>query len=54
MKILLHYLKPYRFLVIITLLLAGINIGFSLIDPIILGKLVNLASAHQEIGRAHV
>ena len=28
----------------ITLLLAAINIGFSLIDPIILGKLVNLAN----------
>ena len=44
MKILLHYLKPHKWLVIITLLLAGINIGFSLIDPILLGKLVNLAA----------
>lgn len=35
---------------IITLLLAGINIGFSLIDPIILGKLVNLAAKHQQSG----
>jgi len=50
MKILLHYLRPYRWLVITTLLLAGINIGFSLIDPIILGKLVNLAAAHQKSG----
>lgn len=48
MKILLQYLRPYRWLVITTLLLAGINIGFSLIDPIILGKLVNLAAEHQK------
>ncbi len=47
MKILANYLKPHKWLVIITLLLAGINIGFSLIDPILLGKLVNLASDYQ-------
>jgi ATP-binding cassette subfamily B protein len=47
MKILLHYLKPLKWLVVFTLLLAGINIGFSLIDPILLGKLVNLAGDHQ-------
>ncbi|MEY4703204.1 MAG: hypothetical protein RIR96_1101 [Bacteroidota bacterium] len=43
MKILFHYLKPHKWLVAFTLLMAGINIGFSLIDPILLGKLVNLA-----------
>ena len=48
MKILMHYLKPYKWLMAFTLLLASINIGFSLIDPIILGKLVNLASEHQK------
>src|SRR4249919_71616 len=47
MKILFTYLKPYKWLVILTLALAGINIGFSLFDPILLGKLVNLASDHQ-------
>lgn len=47
MKILLKYLKPHKWLVILTLVLAAINIGFSLIDPILLGKLVNLASDHQ-------
>ena len=47
MKILLKYLKPYKWLVALTLLLATINIGFSLIDPIILGKLINLANYHQ-------
>ena len=47
MKILLHYLKPYKWLVTLVLTLASINIGFSLLDPILLGKLVNLASDHQ-------
>ncbi|MCP9752144.1 ABC transporter ATP-binding protein [Ferruginibacter sp. HRS2-29] len=44
MKILLKYLKPHKWLVIFTLLMASINIGFSLVDPIILGKLINLAN----------
>jgi len=47
MRILLHYLKPHKWLVVLTLLLASINIGFSLIDPILLGKLVNLAGDYQ-------
>ncbi|MBL0055822.1 MAG: ABC transporter ATP-binding protein [Chitinophagaceae bacterium] len=47
MKILLGYLKPYKWLVILTLTLASINIGFSLIDPILLGKMINLANGHQ-------
>src|SRR5215217_4910681 len=47
MKILLQYLRPYRGLVILTLFLALINTGFSLIDPIILGKLVNLANDYR-------
>ncbi|MEJ7626541.1 MAG: ABC transporter ATP-binding protein [Ferruginibacter sp.] len=47
MKILLKYLKPHKWLVILTLFLAAINIGFSLIDPILLGKLVNLASDYK-------
>jgi ATP-binding cassette subfamily B protein len=47
MKILLHYLKPYKWLVTFTLLVASINIGFSLVDPILLGKLINLANGHQ-------
>ena len=44
MKILLQYLKPYKWLVILTLFLAAVNIGFSLLDPIIFGSLVNLAN----------
>jgi len=44
MKILLRYLKPHKWLVTLVLILAAINMGFSLIDPILLGKLVNLAA----------
>src|SRR5688572_2803096 len=43
MKILFKYLKPYRWLIALTLLLAAINTGFSMIDPILLGRLVRLA-----------
>jgi ATP-binding cassette, subfamily B, bacterial len=45
MKILLKYLKPHKWLVALVLTLAAINIGFSLVDPILLGKLINLAAA---------
>jgi ATP-binding cassette, subfamily B, bacterial len=48
MKILFRYLKPYKWLVALVLTLAAINIGFSLVDPIIFGKLVDLASYHQK------
>lgn len=47
MKILLRYLKPYRWLVAFTMLLAAINTGFSLMDPVIFGKLVNLANNYK-------
>jgi ATP-binding cassette subfamily B protein len=46
MKILLTYLKPYKLMVFLVLILAALNIGFSLIDPIIFGKLVNLANEY--------
>jgi len=44
MKILLSYLKPYKWLVALVLLLAAINIGFSLIDPIIFGSLIRIST----------
>ena len=44
MKILFRYVKPHRWLVSLVLILSAINIGFSLVDPIIFGKLVNLAN----------
>ncbi len=46
MKILLHYLKPYRPLVLLALLLATINQCFSLIDPIIFGKVIDEFGKH--------
>ncbi|WP_407525924.1 ABC transporter ATP-binding protein [Lacibacter sp. MH-610] len=48
MKILFKYLAPYKWLVGLTILLASINMGFSLIDPILFGKLVNLANEFQQ------
>ena len=47
MKILFKYLQPYRGLVALTITLAAINMCFSLIDPILFGKLVNLANEFQ-------
>lgn len=41
MKILLTYLSRYRGIVILALILAGFNIGFSLLDPYITGKIVD-------------
>jgi ATP-binding cassette subfamily B protein len=46
MRILLHYLKPHKWLVGLVLALAAVNMGFSLVDPIIFGKLINLAGYH--------
>jgi len=46
MKILFRYLKPHKWLVALVLGLAAVNIGFSLFDPIIFGKLINLAGHH--------
>lgn len=50
MKILISYLKPYKFLVILVLFLAALNIGFSLIDPILFGKLITLSSSFIQSG----
>jgi ATP-binding cassette subfamily B protein len=46
MKILLHYLKPYRWLVILALLLAAINQSFSMLDPYFFGKLLDKYLTH--------
>ncbi|HJY21702.1 MAG TPA: ABC transporter ATP-binding protein [Hanamia sp.] len=39
MKLLLQYLKPYKWLMALTLLLASINQVFSMLDPLIFGKM---------------
>ena len=53
MKILLTYLKPYKLLVGFTLFLASLNIGFSLFDPIIFGKIVNLSNEYVQARKLH-
>ena len=47
MRTLLKYLHPHRALIALTLLLAALNTGFSLLDPIILGRVVKLAFEQQ-------
>ncbi len=42
MKILLQYLKPYKGLVALALILAAINQSFSMMDPVIWGKVIDL------------
>ncbi|MFT3933236.1 MAG: ABC transporter ATP-binding protein [Chitinophagaceae bacterium] len=46
MKILLLYLKPYRWLIVLALLLATINQVFSMLDPYFFGKMVDNYAAH--------
>ena len=41
MKILLSYLKKYKWTVLLALLMTALNQGFSLIDPLITGKIVD-------------
>ena len=41
MKILFQYIKPFRSLVLLAFVLAGINQTFSLFDPMIFGKLID-------------
>lgn len=41
MKILIQYLNPYKPLVLLAFVLAGINQTFSLFDPMIFGKLID-------------
>ena len=49
MKILFQYLRPHRGLVILVLVLTAINTSFSLLDPIIFGRLIDLASYRDQI-----
>ncbi|MBI1342851.1 MAG: ATP-binding cassette domain-containing protein [Terrimonas sp.] len=46
MKILLHYLKPYKWLVALALFLAAINQVFSLLDPFFFGKMFDTYATH--------
>ena len=46
MRILLKYIKPYRWLVILALFLASVNQIFSLFDPMLVGKLIDGFATH--------
>ena len=51
MKILLHYLKPYKWLVLLALLLAAINQSFSMLDPYLFGRVLDVLGTHpHELG----
>ncbi len=55
MKLLYGYLKPYKWLIMLTMLLATVNTVFSLIDPIIFGRIIKLSqdiNTRQENGNA--
>ncbi|MEJ5993660.1 ABC transporter ATP-binding protein [Pedobacter sp. Du54] len=41
MNLLIHYLKAHKWVVVLALVLAAMNIGFSLMDPAITGKLMD-------------
>ncbi len=46
MKILIQYLKPYKWLVGLAFLLAIVNQVFSLFDPMLVGKIIDLFANH--------
>jgi ATP-binding cassette subfamily B protein len=50
MKIISPYLRPYKNLIFITLILAAINQVFSLLDPYIVGKLINYYDGTRSVG----
>ncbi|NCI48826.1 ABC transporter ATP-binding protein [Sediminibacterium roseum] len=46
MKLLLRYLAPYKWLVLLALLLAAINQSFSMLDPLFFGRLLDQYAMH--------
>src|ERR1035437_1136284 len=46
MKILIQYLRPYKWMIALALLLAAINQVFSMFDPMIFGKIIDQLSNH--------
>lgn len=51
MKLLLQYLKPYKWLVALALFLAAINQSFSMLDPYFFGRLLDRYGVHpHELG----
>ena len=52
MKLLLKYLRPYRWLVLLALALAAVNQVFSLMDPIIFGNIIDLSYRRNDYTQA--
>lgn len=48
MKLLLHYLKRYKWLVVLAMALASINQLFSLMDPMIFGWIIDRFASHPQ------
>lgn len=46
MKILIRYIKPYKWLIALAFFLAIVNQIFSLFDPLIVGKIIDLFANH--------
>lgn len=46
MKLLLQYLKPYKWLIVLALFLAAINQVFSMLDPYFFGRLIDKYATH--------
>jgi ATP-binding cassette subfamily B protein len=48
MKLFLHYLKAYKWLILLALLLATVNQVFSLLDPYIFGLIIDRFASHPQ------
>ncbi|PUZ27554.1 ATP-binding cassette, subfamily B [Chitinophaga costaii] len=46
MKLFIHYLRNYKWLIVLAMLLASINQIFSLLDPLIFGNLIDQYASH--------
>lgn len=51
MKLLLTYLRPYRWLIALALFLAAINQVFSMLDPYFFGKMLQMYGVHPHDGQ---
>lgn len=49
MKLLLQYLKPFRWFIILALFLAAVNQVFSLFSPMIIGKIMDQLATHPHV-----
>ncbi|MFY7900177.1 MAG: ABC transporter ATP-binding protein, partial [Chitinophagaceae bacterium] len=52
MKLLIQYLKPYKWQLVLAMLLAAINQIFSLLDPTIFGKIIDFLNTSGELNKS--